>query len=404
MSRVFIHGIGAVSPAGWGVPALRAALARNEPLPTTPLARPGCEEKFSVRPSPPPPARPAFFAHPRLRRASSIAQHTVAVALEALGDDAARVQAGSLRLGIVVCLTAGCVTYSRRFCEEMFRDPATASPLIFPETVFNAPASHLAAYLDSGGINYTLVGDSGTFVQGLALAAEWLLDGVADGCVVVGGEELDWIMADAMRLFQRKAIHSSGAGALYLKCEPRSSRREEAHTSTSETSQSLLTSAATELACVTDSFLFTTNRDRIAAAQKMRAQLCSAQAGRPGGGKELLCLGTQKLARGDAAELAAWEDWPGPRLAPKEILGEAFTASAAWQCVAACDARQRGEFSAANVSVVGVNQQVIGARFVSPNRRAALRAAAFPDADQGSKTTRPELPDALRPGVPRANS
>jgi hypothetical protein len=323
---------------------LRAALAANKPLPTTPLARPGCEKVFLVRPSPPPPVRPSFFAHPRLRRASSIAQHTVAVALEALGDDAARVQAGSLRLGIVVCLTAGCVTYSRRFCEEMFSDPATASPLIFPETVFNAPASHLAAYLDSGGINYTLVGDSGTFAQGLALAAEWLVNGDADGCVVVGGEELDWIVADAMRLFQRKAVHSSGAGALYLKKE-----------------------LGVELACVTDSLPFTTNRDRIAAAQHMRAQLCSAQASQSGGGKELLCLGTQKLDRGDAAELTAWEDWSGPRLAPKEILGEAFAAATAWQCVAACDALQRGEFSAANVSVVGVNQQVIGARFVRPD-------------------------------------
>jgi hypothetical protein len=369
MSRVFIHGIGAVSPAGWGVPALRAALAANKPLPATPLARPGCEKAFSVRPSPPPPVRPAFFAHPRLRRTSSIAQHIIAAALEALGDDAARVQAGSLRLGIVVCLMAGCVTYSRRFCEEMFRDPATASPLLFPETVFNAPASHLAAFLGSNGINYTLVGDDGTFAQGLALAAEWLANGDADSCIVVGGEELDWVVADAMRLFQRKAIHSSGAGALYLKC---GHRRQEAHASKTETSQSPVAPATTEfgmeLARVTDSFPFTTHRDRVTAVQKMKAQLCSAQAGQSGGGaKELLCLGTQRLARSDAAELATWADWSGPRIAPKEILGEAFAASAAWQCVAACDALQRGEYSAANVSVVGVNQQVIGARFIRPD-------------------------------------
>lgn len=365
MSRIFVHGLGAVSPAGWGVPALRAVLARNEPLPTTPLARPGGQRVFSVRSVPAMTTRPEFFAHPRLRRTSSIAQHIIAAALEALGDDAARVQAGSLRLGIVVCLMAGCVTYSRRFCEEIFRDPATASPLLFPETVFNAPASHLAAYLGCNGVNYTLVGDDGTFAQGLALAAEWLANGDADSCIVIGGEELDWVVADAMRLFQRKAIHSSGAGALYLKC----GRRQEAHASKTETSQSPVASAATEfgmeLACVTDSFPFTTHRDRVTAVQKMKAQLCSAQACQSGGGaKELLCLGTQRLARSDAAELAAWADWSGPRIAPKEILGEAFAASAAWQCVAACDALQRGEYSAANVSVVGVNQQVIGARFI----------------------------------------
>ncbi|MCU0783326.1 MAG: hypothetical protein MUF81_04605 [Verrucomicrobia bacterium] len=373
MSRICVHGSGAVSPAGWGVPALRTALASNKPLPTTSLARPGCSAVFSVRAVPPPLARPAFLGHPRLRRASLIAQHIVAAALEALGDDEERVRAGSLRLGIVVCLMAGCVTYSRRFCEEMFRDPAKASPLLFPETVFNAPASHLAAYLGSNGINYTLIGDDGMFVQGLALAAGWLLNGVADGCVVVGGEELDWIVADAMRLFQRKAVHSSGAGALYLKREPRSSQCEEAHASKSEISRSLPPSAATdhgldlltELACVTDSFPFTTSRDRAAAARKMKGQLDSARVELSVGGRQqLLCLGTQKLPRGDAAELAAWADQASPRLAPKEILGEAFAAAAAWQCVAACDALQRGAFSAANVSVVGANQQAIGARFL----------------------------------------
>ena len=33
MNRVFVSGLGAVSPAGWGVPALRSALAAGEPLP-----------------------------------------------------------------------------------------------------------------------------------------------------------------------------------------------------------------------------------------------------------------------------------------------------------------------------------------------------------------------------------
>ena len=349
MKRICVCGLGAVSPAGWGVPALRAALAVNEPLPTVKLSRPGWEKSLSVRQVPPPPVRPAFLAHPRLRRASSIAQHIVAAALEALGDDTPRVQSRSLRLGIVVCLMAGCVTYSRRFCEEMFKDPAMASPLVFPETVFNAPASHLAAYLGNNGINYTLVGDDGTFVQGLALAAEWMLNDEVDGCVVAGAEELDWVVADAMRLFQRQAIHSAGAGALYLRADAAEH-------------------ALAELAVVTDAFPFTAGHERLAAAQKMKGQLCPTRAGLTAdSAKELLCLGTQNLPGADAAELATWEDWTGPRLAPKEILGEAFAASAAWQCVVACDALQRGAFSAANISVLGVNQQVIGARFVTPN-------------------------------------
>jgi hypothetical protein len=79
---------------------------------------------------------------------------------------------------------------------------------------------------------------------------------------------------------------------------------------------------------------------------------------------ELLCDSTRQSVRIDAAELAAWRDWPGARLAPKRILGEGLMAAAAWQCVAAVDALQQGRFAGANVSVVGLNEQAIGARFV----------------------------------------
>ena len=82
--------------------------------------------------------------------------------------------------GVIVCRIAGGVAYSRRLYEEVLHAPATASTLIFPETVFKAPASHVSAFLGSKGINYTLVGDDGTFLQGLALAAEWLAAGRVD--------------------------------------------------------------------------------------------------------------------------------------------------------------------------------------------------------------------------------
>jgi hypothetical protein len=299
------------------------------------LARPGWEKPLRVRAVPAPSERPAFFTHPRLRRTGAITQHTVAAALESLGGSGAQG-----RLGFIVSMLAGVVTYSRRFYEEVLRDPATASPLIFPETVFNAPASHLAAYLGSTAPSYTLVGDGGMFAQGLALAAQWLTEGEVEGCVVVGVEELDWLVADALRLFNRGDIYSSGAGAIYLRKESEG--------------------AMAELAAVTDAFSYTLTQDRAEAARKARAQLP------PQGPGELLCASTRKLPRSDRAENAAWKDWTGARLAPKAILGEAFAAAAAWQCVAACDAIRSGDYVAANVSVVGSNQQAIGARFAHP--------------------------------------
>jgi hypothetical protein len=38
-------------------------------------------------------------------------------------------------------------------------------------------------------------------------------------------------------------------------------------------------------------------------------------------------------------------------------------AAAAWQCVAAVDALNQGQYASATVSVVGCNQQAIAARF-----------------------------------------
>jgi hypothetical protein len=338
MSGIYVHGVGAVSPAGWGADQLRAALEKNVPLPHQNIARPGREKPLHELIVPPPPSRPEYFTHARLRRATALAQHSVGAALEAIGDDAARIQSGALRLGIVTGVLCGSVNYSRRFFEEVLREPATASPLIFPETVFNSPASHLGAFLKSNDVNYTIVGDDGIFLQGVALAAQWLLEKRVDVCVVVGMEENEWVTAEAIELFHRNIIHSAGAGALYLKTET--------------------AGAMAELAAITDAYSYTCKQDRTEAAKKMRAELPMTSR------DELLCDGTNGIPRLDSAENFVWKDWPGDRISPKKILGEAFVASAAWQCVVACGAVARGNHSAANVSIVGPNQQAIGARFV----------------------------------------
>jgi hypothetical protein len=147
-----------------------------------------------------------------------------------------------------------------------------------------------------------------------------------------------------VRHFSRKSVHTAGAGAIYLKHHAPDARNE--------------TGDIAELAAVTDSILFTRKQPRAEAARRMPAQLSP-------GNSDALFLSTQNIARMDAAENAAWSDWPGPRFAPKQVLGEAFNASAAWQCVAAFDAVGSGRFPAAAASVVGANQQAIGARFVA---------------------------------------
>jgi hypothetical protein len=242
-----------------------------------------------------------------------------------------------MRLGVIVTVMSGCVNYSRRFYDEVLRDPATASPLVFPETVFNAPSSHLAALLGATGINYTLVGDPGTFLQGIALAGDWLSRDEVDACVVIGAEEADWLTSQAFRLFHRQIVLGDGAGAIYLRREP--------------------SGATAQLLAVTDSFLFGPDQSRSDAMNMVRQELATV----PG---TVLVDGLQNLPRYDVAEGQAWKDWSGARFSPKTLLGEGLMAAAAWQCVVAIhEARQRK--SSALVSVAGTNQQAIGAAFGS---------------------------------------
>jgi hypothetical protein len=336
MNRIFVAALGVVSPAGWNVAALRDALDRGEPLPVQSLPRPGGEKPLPARLVPNPLVRPEFLAHPRLRRSSPITHYAAAAALEAAAGLRADPAAKDCRLGIVVCSQSGCVQYSCRFYDETLKNPATASPLVFPETVYAAPASHIAALLGNVVLAYSLVGDPSAFLQGVLLGVQWLDEDRVDACLVIGAEETNWILADAMWHLDRRAIVTAGAGALCLCREAK-------------------WSCGVELAAVTDAHTFSARLNRKQAAKAMRGQL--------GKNVELLCDSIGGSPRTDAAELAAWADWTGPRLSPKRIMGEGLMAAAAWQCVSACDAVAGGRFAAANVSLVGSTQQAIGARF-----------------------------------------
>jgi 3-oxoacyl-(acyl-carrier-protein) synthase len=339
MSRIFVAGLGAVSPAGWTVAAMREALDRGEPLPAQPLDT--RRENLSLaRLVPHPATRPDFLAHPRLRRASPITHYAASAALEAAAKFR-QVGPGNGRIGLITCLQSGCVQYSCRFYDETLKNPATASPLLFPETVYAAPASHIAALLENVTLVNSLVGDPSTFLQGVSLAAQWLTEDRVDVCLVIGAEEINWITADALSHLDRISVVSAGAGALCLCREPG-------------------LSMGVELAAITDAHTYSTNKSRSEAARAMRHQLNGSSSD---AGKELLCDGLGNGTRANAPEISAWSDWAGSRISPKRIFGEGLMAAAAWQCVAACDAIANRRYATANVSLVGFNQQAIGAKF-----------------------------------------
>lgn len=212
-----IHGVGAVSPAGWGAEALVTAVTAGQALPATASSCSYIHRDWpcEVRHVPPVPLDrlPKF---PRLRRASPITKFSLAAALEALEQAGFPKAEGAGRLGIVQCMFNGCVQFSGKFYHEVIETPALASPLIFPETVYNAPAAHVAAFLGVDGPATTLIGESSAIIEALSIAHTWLQQDLVDHVLVIGAEECDWVAAEAVSYYHPELKAAEGAGALVL--------------------------------------------------------------------------------------------------------------------------------------------------------------------------------------------
>ena len=84
MSRVFVCGLGAVSPAGWTVAAMREALAQGRTAARSTARTPWLGEAAPGASGSSSSTRLPFLAHPRLRRTSPITHYAAAAALEAV--------------------------------------------------------------------------------------------------------------------------------------------------------------------------------------------------------------------------------------------------------------------------------------------------------------------------------
>jgi 3-oxoacyl-(acyl-carrier-protein) synthase len=218
-----IAGMSWVTPLGSSVDDVWQQLFAGETAPVEILENEQNGARYLVRRVP---ANTPFPAHPRLRRASAISRFAAAAGLAALAQLKPALSLD--RIALIFAVSNGGVIYTRRFYSEIVTSGAqAASPLLFPETVFNAPASHLAAILGINGASYTVVGDGAVGVLALKLAEDLLASDDLDFCLVVGAEEIDPLVCEAYRQWRflrnpdkpdagRGMIMSEGAGALLL--------------------------------------------------------------------------------------------------------------------------------------------------------------------------------------------
>lgn len=225
-----IAGMGWVTPLGRGIERVWERLLRGEEAVAQKISRAADESSY-----------PAFLVskdelanlppHPRLRRASPISRFAAAAGLDALENVRSKIgEIDITRVALIFAISNGGVIYTARFYGEVVKSGAqSASPLLFPETVFNASASHLAAILGITGASYTLVGDGAVGMLALKMAENLMMNEALDYCLIVGTEEVDWLLCDAYRRWRllksqppiepfrappRGTILSEGAGAV----------------------------------------------------------------------------------------------------------------------------------------------------------------------------------------------
>ena len=236
-----IAGMGWVTPLGNCVDAVWERLLRGDEASATPISEQLADRSYSAFRVPE--SAVTGLAHPRLRRASVISRFAATAGLEALQAAGVKVDSQNAgRIALIFAISNGGVIYTKRFYRDVVETGAqSASPLLFPETVFNAPASHLAAILGVTGTTYTVVGDGAVGLLAIKMAEDVMMDKSLDYCLVVGTEEIDWLLCDAYRRWRllrsappiepfgkqkRGMILSEGAGAIVLARLPRRSAAE----------------------------------------------------------------------------------------------------------------------------------------------------------------------------------
>jgi 3-oxoacyl-(acyl-carrier-protein) synthase len=304
-------------------------------------------------------------AHPRLRRSSAISRFAVVAGLAALENAGVKLdEETAARTALVFAVSNGGVIYTKKFYHEIVESGAkAASPLLFPETVFNAPASHLAAILGITGASYTLVGDGAVGVLALKMAEDLMAGETLDRCLVVGAEEADWLLCDAYRKWRllrsvppiepfaqppRGTILSEGAGAVLL----------------SRTGHVQIE----KIAAGTNFRKRSEARDCV---RKIFSELDASET-------DLVLASANGTFIDEAERAAITENCPKARVhAIKRALGESVGASSLWQTIGAAQALRtetrppdsfssepapNSQFQRAIVSVCGLNQQAAGLR------------------------------------------
>jgi len=213
---IAITGIGILSPAGIGKEGLLQSFAASrsgisEPagfgLPFNGITRLAMVRNFSAK---------DYIPAIKARRMSRFSQLGLASAIEAVRDAGIEVnESNCYRTAIAVGTGLASTDSTDRFYEGLLREgPEATNPIIFPETVQNIAASHMAMHFVTRGQNITFSHADISSELALMYGTELLKDEQADVVIVSGADELSistvigyasfGVVSNDMRPFDRR--------------------------------------------------------------------------------------------------------------------------------------------------------------------------------------------------------
>lgn len=181
-----ITGIGSVSPFG----ALRGLISGKEMEPRTITAWPtdGMRRAFLVEPFRPADIIPGL----KTRRLDRLSSWCLVAAGLAIQDAKLDLEAEDRsRIAVVLGTGFGCIELTESFFQSIATNGyAKSDPIIFPEGLSNAPASHVARVFGLRGPNITLSHKGVSGEGALMQAASLLRTGQADVVITLAGDTL----------------------------------------------------------------------------------------------------------------------------------------------------------------------------------------------------------------------
>jgi 3-oxoacyl-(acyl-carrier-protein) synthase len=348
MTAASIAGMGWVTPLGRDLESVWKAICENRCPSTSRLENPISKGAVPVLRVPEDLVRDTA-THPRLRRSSIISHFAVAAATDAAAA-AGMTPEKLARTALIFAASDGGVVYTRRFYAEVVeRGEGAGSPLLFPETVYNAPASHIASCLGLQGEVLTLVGDAAASLAAVRTGCELLAAGEADFCLVTAAQEIDWVTCEAYVRWglirdgsKHASVFSEGAAAIVLARESDSCRVSATHSGFS---------------CATEKDI----EEHLDTVLKDLLQ----------GSHVGISVSSASGTRLDLAEMRCLaRRLPTARvLTPKSVLGESLACSTMQQVITGVLALRESGGGDALVTTIGYNRQVAGLILTQGGRR-----------------------------------